>query len=187
MIPALAAEAKIFTVDDAISRPEAYRREALRKPFRRIDFGHIAFNGIAEASLETGLAKLIRTSFPDLTPTLSVFRKSPSGQKEPNYIHCDAELGTWTAILYLNPDPPSGDGTFFWRNTETGAIRGTAKEAVSAFSKQGSCTIWKRIEAKFNRVLFFEADLFHSRAFYENYGQDDDARLIQVVFGTGKL
>lgn len=38
------------------------------------------------------------------------------------------------------------------------------------------------------RLLLFPAPCFHSRAILENYGTaGDDARLIQLVFGTGSL
>jgi hypothetical protein len=35
---------------------------------------------------------------------------------------------------------------------------------------------------RFNRLLIFDAALPHSRAIFENYGEGDDARLIQVIF-----
>ena len=64
--------------------------------------------------------KLVRM-FPAATPTLSFFRKSPAGQEEPHWIHTDVDMGDWTALLYLNPDPPAGDGTVFWTHLATGA------------------------------------------------------------------
>jgi hypothetical protein len=176
----------VLILDDFIREPEHYRNAALKNKFARIDFGHIAFDGIAIASLETGLPKLIEQRFPQLKPELSVFRKSPKDQKEPNFIHCDVELGDWTAVLYLNPWPDVRDGTDFWVERETGALHGPAEHAVT-LKAASQCDKWRHVSAKFNRLLMFPADYFHSRALYENYGEGDNARLIQVVFGRGEL
>ncbi len=43
------------------------------------------------------------------------------------------------------------------------------------------------MEARFNRLLLFVSDRFHSRSIHDNYGADEDARLVQVTFGTGDL
>lgn len=178
---------EILVLDDFLKFPEEYRAMALDQSFKRIDFGHIAFNGIALAPLTIGLPRLLQRRFPHLVPELSVFRRSPAGQKEPNFIHCDIELGEWTAILYLNPRPMPGDGTDFWEHAETHEIRGTAENAVEKMKDRSRVFRWRHIKAKFNRVVMFPADLFHSRALYDNYGSGDDARLIQVVFGNGSL
>lgn len=176
----------VLVLDDFMVLPRSYRDEALRHQFKRIDFGHIAFEGIAQASLNRGLPIFLQDRFPHLTPKLSVFRKSPYGQVEPNFIHCDIGLGDWTAVLYLNPHPAKGDGTDFWIHN-SGAISGTPEFAVEAFKEDSSGEIWRHVEAKFNRLLLFSAGLFHSRSLFNNYGEGDDARLIQVVFGTGQI
>lgn len=177
---------EILTIDDFLVDPARYREIVLKNTFNRFDFGHIAFDGMALAPIDSGMARKISEWFPSLSPQLSVFRKSPRDQKEPNFIHCDAELGDWTAVLYLNPDPDPRDGTDFWKDLATGRIRGSAEEAVQ-LRDPTLCEKWRHASAKFNRLLMFPADLFHSRAIYENYGEGDDARLIQVTFGTGSL
>lgn len=179
-----ATEVDLIVQDDFVRYPEVYRSLALKQEFKHIDFGHIAFDGIALANLDFGLPSRIKTHFPQLTPTLSVYRKSPHDQVEPNFIHCDVELGDWTAVLYLNPIPHPRDGTDFWESPD-GARRGTAEEAVQ-LKDPTKCKMWRHVEAKFNRLLMFPADLFHSRSMYENYGEGNEARLIQVVFGMGE-
>ena len=69
-------------------------------------------------------------------------------------------MGDLTAILYLNENSPEEDGTTLYHE---GYI---------------SCVL----KARFNRLVVFNSDLYHSRNIYDNYGYAEDARLIQVVF-----
>lgn len=176
----------IRVVDDVLTDPHAYRAAALRKAFGDVTLGDQTFRGIAEAPGAELIAALA-TIAPDFTPTVSFLRRSPLGQIEPNYIHTDSMMGDMTAIFYLTPQPPPFDGTIFWRHRPTGTTTAPWTEALAADARDLS--LWelnRHVGALFNRLLLFSADLFHSRAIPENYGQGDDssARLIQVVFGT---
>lgn len=73
-------------------------------------------------------------------------------------------MGRFTGIYYLNPEPPAGDGTAFWRR----------------YGNDWKMT--RLVPARFNRLLIFRAGLHHSRALFDNYGHGDGARLIQVIF-----
>jgi hypothetical protein len=64
----------------------------------------------------------------------------------------------------MNPEPAEGDGTAFWEKDG------------------GEWKMTHLVQAKFNRLLTFNADLHHSRALFNNYGEGDGARLIQVIF-----
>ena len=180
------SEVKIF--DDFLGDPDAYRRKALAGEFRTYDFGGgETYHGISiPASGEVPL-RLIGL-YPALTPTLSFFRRSPAGQVEPHFIHTDIDMGDWTALLYLNPDPPAGDGTTFWMHLATGAHESAIphERSVEGLSSDG----WRArqtVSAKFNRLVMFPATYFHSRAIFDNWTAGDDARLTQVVFGKGVL
>jgi hypothetical protein len=63
--------------------------------------------------------------------------------------------------LYLNKTHPKEDGT-------------------TIFDTDG-LPIFK-VYAKFNRMTFFDSYLPHARNIFENFGEGDDARLIQVIF-----
>lgn len=183
----------MFVEDDVLADPEAYRQAVLARPFRDVSLGpDLTFHGIQLAEDDT-FAVWIRQRFPQLTPTLSFFRRSPLGQCEPNYVHTDRDMGDWTAILYLSPHPAPGDGTTFWRHRVSGAIGSEASDQEALLEEQQA---WKdlsqwepvaRVAAKFGRALLFEAERFHSRTLVENYGHGDGARLVQVVFGIGTL
>lgn len=172
---------EIEVFDDVLPDPGRYRRRALTLAFGDVEAAGQTFRGIALCP-DLLLPYLIQTQYkPGSTPLLSFFRQSPAGQAEPNYIHSDVEMGDWTAILYLNPDPPAGDGTTFWRHRPTGADRGAFDLERQGAREQWAA--WHHVEARFNRLLIFHAPLYHSRAIEANYGQAGvDARLTQIVF-----
>ena len=178
--------------DDVIPDFPAYRAAVLALPFETVLVGPAAFHGIAPCDDPT-LADWITARYPRARPRLTFFRQSPAGQLHPNFIHPDRHLGDWSAILYLTAHPMVGDGTTFWRDRLTGATASTATTA-EALREEGATwreadrwDEWARVKAKPNRLVLFPAPLFHSRAIFENYGESHDARLIQLVFGTGSL
>lgn len=183
----------VIIIDDALQDPQSYRSAALVSAFHSVAVGPAVFHGIALDVPDIALPRGIVERFPHLTPTMSFFRQSPAGQAEPNYIHTDLDMGEWTGILYLTPDPPSGDGTAFWRHLATGAVGSVAATDAARLDEwmdwrqTEKWERWQTVEAVFNRLLLFPARLFHSRAIAENYGDGDGARLIQIVFGTGAL
>lgn len=183
----------VLVLDDVLADPEAYRAAVLAKAPQDVEIGPgVVFHGIIEAP-STELTDAIVSRFPRLTPTATFCRQSPQAQVEPNFIHTDRDMGDWTGILYLNPNPAPGDGTSFYRLKATGQIASTAVEREASMTEWRMWRdlrrwqVWRTVEAKFNRCLLFRAPLFHSRAIFDNYGAGADARLIQVVFGAGIL
>ncbi len=166
----------IQVFDHVLPDPAAYRAAALALPYEDVTIGADTFYGIARAQVWPA------EGFAHAHVSLSFFRKSPEGQREPTYIHSDAGMGAdVTGVLYLNPDPPPGDGTSFWRHQRTDQIRG-AFDPVEA--KTGLWKRWKHVPAQFGRLVLFPSDYYHSRGLVQNYGTGDDARLTQVVFAT---
>lgn len=180
---------QIRVYDDVMVDPDAYRSYALAQTYADVVVAPAVFKGIAECH-DTRFIDAVRALDPSFTPRLTFFRKSPLGQPEPNFIHTDRDMGDVTAILYLNPDHTAGDGTTFWRHRQSGAILSDAEGDVLlsewlAWRDRDQWEPWQRVEAKFNRMVVFDAPLFHSRSIDGNYGTTDtDARLIQVLFGT---
>jgi hypothetical protein len=177
----------IHVFDDVLPDPEAYRAEALKHEFETFDFGHVVFHGIAPTDTDSLLCQWIKQRYSYLFPALTFFRKSPLGQVEPHLIHTDVDMGQWSGLLYLNPEPPQGDGTAFWIHS-SGAIQSLVPHERSEEGKNSSSwALRELVQAKFNRLVLFPSSYFHSRAIPENWGEGDDARLTQVVFGTGVL
>lgn len=160
---------KLEVFDDVLPDPWAYRQMALAQRYGRVKTPNGVFRGIASC-VDPIIPNVIAAWHPELVTTLSFFRRSPAGQHEPTYLHTDEEMGDWTAIVYLNPEPPEGDGTSFWVE---GADHG-----------------WTRthhVAAQFGRLALFAAHQPHSRGLFENYGaiEDESARLVQILFGRG--
>jgi GNAT superfamily N-acetyltransferase len=174
------AEMGIHIFDNVLQDAAAYRAMALAQPFGDVTLGEQTFRGIAVAPDDTLTQVIRRVWRSDASPTLSFFRLSPHAQPEPNFVHSDAEMGAWTAVLYLNPDPPAGDGTGFWHHASSGMVRGSSKDAV----EDGTWQRYRHVEAAFGRLLIFQSDYFHARGLIQNYGTDaQTARLVQVAFG----
>ncbi len=177
----------IRVFDNFVADPAAYRRAALGLEYRDFRSERGTFRGIAIPAPPDVPARLMRM-FPGLTPTLSFFRKSPEGQTEPHFIHTDTDMGEWTALLYLNPLPPTQDGTTFWIRMANGARE---SPVPGEYLDEGKTTDgwkpWRRVPARFNRLVIFPAAFFHSRSIEANWGAGDEARLAQVVFGKGQI
>lgn len=182
--------AGVLVFDNFLADPERYRAEAIAREYRTYEFPDVGvtFHGIsAPAGAEVPL-KLARL-FPAAVPTLSFFRRSPAGQVEPHFIHTDVDMGDWTALLYLNQGAPEGDGTAFWRYLPTNEIENPAPHLRSreGMTPAPVWRVWRRVDAKFNRLVVFPATYYHSRAIFENWGQGEGARLTQVTFGKGNI
>jgi hypothetical protein len=177
----------IRVFDDFVAEPEAYRAAALAGEFRSFHFPEATFHGISIADTNEVPVRIAQR-FPGAEPTLSFFRKSPAGQTEPHFIHTDADMGEWSAILYLSPDPPAEDGTSFWTHRETNAVESAVPHERSEEGRSTEGWILRRtVSAKFNRLVVFRSTLFHSRAIHANWGDGDEARLTQVTFGRGNI
>jgi len=181
--PAMSA---LTVVDDVLPDLAAYRAQALRQPFGDLPAGPVVFHGFAPPPNDT-VAQAITARWPTLTPTLSLLRQSPLWQVEPTYIHTDADMGDWTALLYLTADPPADDGTTFWREAATGARSYDPRVPAAAWTDLEAWEAWTTVAARPNRLVLFPAGYYHSRALVDNYGAGDTARLIQVTFGTGAV
>lgn len=179
---------KVKVFDNFLLNIGEYTAHALKQGFRSYHFDHCSFHGISIVDIDSQVPAMLKEMYPGAEPTLSFFRKSPEGQVEPHYIHTDVDMGDWSAILYLNIDPPESDGTVFWKHRDTGAIESSIPhERSSEGLTQAGWQPWRRVEAKWNRLLVFPSRYFHSRSIQENWGIGDMARLTQVTFGKGDI
>ncbi len=166
---------------DVLPDPQAYRAAALRATFQSVETAGGTFHGIAQPPSEAFTDWLEGLG---LTVTTTCLRRSPLRQIEPHWVHTDADMGDWMAILYLNPLPPSDDGTVFWERADGKA--GPAGEYSNEPERDGYRP-WLMVRARWNSAVVFPAAYRHARALYANYGTGDDARLIQIAWGTGRV
>jgi hypothetical protein len=147
--------------DDVLKDPSSYVKETLSGKFDDVKDGIKTFRGIQLRDNDDEFCKFIKIFFPEYKINHNFIRKSPLNQAEPNFIHSDEMMGDITIILYLNEVHPEQDGTTIYDQENKPVCR---------------------VYAKFNRMLAFDSDMLHSRNIFENFGEGDEARLIQVVF-----
>jgi hypothetical protein len=151
----------LISFDDIIKEPKVYVDDILEHGFEDIHDGDKTFKNIQPRDHNDEFALFAMSLFPNHTVNWNFVRKSPLNQEEPNFIHKDNMMGDVTCILYLNEEPPEEDGTTIYDWLD--------KPICVAYSK-------------FNRMVAFNAEASHSRNIFENFGEGDKARLVQVVF-----
>ena len=146
--------------ENVISNPDIYVEEILKKGFYNLPDGDNLFKNVSQ-KYEDEFYKFLFKNIDNYKVVLNFVRQSPLGQKEPNYIHTDDMMGDLTAILYLNKKYPTGYGTTLYDKDNNEVL---------------IC------KAKYNSLFIFPSHVKHSRNSLHNFGDGDDARLVQVCF-----
>lgn len=155
----------LITFDNVLENPKDYVSDIHLHGFQDVADGQHIFKNIQPRDCNNYFAKFVTKIFPDYTLELNFVRKSPLNQQEPNFIHSDEMMGDLTCILYLNEESPSEDGTTIYDEQKKPLIK---------------------VYSKFNRMVAFQSKLLHSRNIFENFGEEQSARLIQVAFLKSK-
>lgn len=148
-----------------IKNPKEYVEEILKGSFEDVE----ALNDKGEKIIFKNLqgrgqdefADLLNYAFPNYEIKYNFVRQSPYKQNEPNFIHKDDMMGDLTCLLYLNSSYPSKYGTTLYDED---------KEKIFTYY------------AKFNSLLIFDSNVYHSRNIKKNFGKDHKSRLVQVAF-----
>lgn len=148
-------------LDNIIKDPKEYVSNIHLHGFQDIADGQNIFRNIQIRDNNDEFAEYIKSIFPDYEIAFNFVRKSPLNQEEPNFIHTDEMMGLITCILYLNEKEPVGNGTTIYDDNKN---------------------ILFTMHSKFNRLFCFDSDKLHSRNILENFGDGDNARLVQVIF-----
>jgi hypothetical protein len=152
----------LIITDNVINEPLSYVADILDNEFVDIYDGVNTFQNIQPRDHDDEFIQLAKELLgPNYDVAWNFVRRSPLNQEEPNFIHTDEMMGDITAILYLSRQHPEEDGTTIYN--EDGSK---------------SCVLY----SKFNRMIMFDSKLPHSRNIFENFGQDESSRLIQVAF-----
>jgi hypothetical protein len=155
----------LLSIDDVLVNPKEYVQDILQHGFQDYADGWKVFKGIQPRGKDE-FEKFVLDNFIGYEVKWNFVRHSPMNQIEPNFIHTDEMMGDITVILYLSQNHPDNDGTTLYD--------GDGKPLCVAYSK-------------FNRMVAFDSDCPHSRNIFENFGEGEDARLIQVIFLEKKL
>ena len=152
----------VILIDNVLSNPDQYIKDVLNQEFVDVSDGVNTFQNIQPKPHDDEFANVLLNTVPEgYEVNYNFVRKSPLNQHEPNFIHSDEMMGDLTAILYLSKKHPSDDGT-----------------TIHDSDGKKACVFYSR----FNRMLVFESQVPHRRNLYDNFGQDDEARIIQVIF-----
>ena len=146
-------------LDNAISDPDSYVKEILSGDFIDVPDGEKVFKGI-QIRKDDELQQKIEKTYPGYKVVYNFVRQSPEGQAEPNYIHSDEMMGDKTVLLYLNKINPKGAGTTLYDYDNPMCI----------------------FFAKYNRLVVFDSYIPHSRNIFNNFGEGNNSRLVQVMF-----
>ncbi|MEJ6795495.1 MAG: hypothetical protein QNK63_02190 [Flavobacteriales bacterium] len=150
----------IAIYEDLIDNVDTYVSEIIEEGFEDIQVGEDLFKNVCHRGLDE-LVGFLLIKYSDYCPVLNFVRNSPLGQEEPNFIHTDEMMGDLTAILYLNKNYPSEYGTTLYDEDNNEVL---------------IC------KAKYNSLFIFPSHVKHSRNSLHNFGNGDDARLVQVCF-----
>lgn len=151
----------LLTLDNVLKYPNDYVSQIHLHGFQDLADGYNIFRNIQPRDNNDEFAKFVSNLFLDHRVEFNFVRKSPFNQQEPNFIHTDEMMGDITCILYLNQTSPSEDGTTIYDEDKYPIVK---------------------VYSKFNRMVAFNSDAFHSRNIFENFGEGESARLIQVAF-----
>ena len=151
----------LITFDNIIKDPLSYVSDIHLHGFQDVADGDYVFRNIQPRDSNDEFAKYVTTLFNGYKVDLNFVRKSPLNQEEPNFVHTDEMMGDITCLLYLNEQAPEDDGTTIYDEDK--------KPLLTMYSK-------------FNRMIAFNSDAPHSRNLFDNFGEAQTARLVQVIF-----
>lgn len=155
----------LLVVENALKYPHEYVSDIHLHGFEDLADGQHVFRNIQPRGNNDDFAKLVLELFPDYGIAFNFVRKSPLNQEEPNFIHSDEMMGDITCILYLNEMSPVEDGTTMYDDNKNPLVK---------------------VYSRYNRMIAFSSDILHSRNLFENFGEGETARLIQVIFLKAK-
>jgi hypothetical protein len=148
----------IGLIDDVLSNPTEYVKSILSEEFLNISDGVSEFKGIQPRD-DDEFERHVLTKFKGYSVSYNFVRISPHKQHEPNFIHTDEMMGDVTVLLYLNDSFPDGAGT-------------------TIYTKEGDTII----DYRFNRMCYFDSIEKHSRNLVDNFSEEYEPRLVQVIF-----
>jgi hypothetical protein len=151
----------LISFDNVLKTPKEYVADIHKYEFQDVADGHNVFRNIQPRDIYDEFAQYVTNLFGGYKVSVNFIRKSPLNQEEPNFVHSDEMMGDITCILYLSEDAPSEDGT---------TIYDEQSKPLSV------------VYSRFNRMIAFNSDLPHSRNLFENFGEGENARLVQVIF-----
>lgn len=166
--------------DNFCSRFEEIERESETAFYKDYTVVSQKYRGIC---VRTGRSALEKEFLGRFSVKFEYFRKYEEGVMQDTFIHSDAALSDYTAVLSLKDDNGS---LAFWRHKETGLMfpDNLNMESLQNIFKDGlDDSGWEMVEnipMIKNRCVIYPAKLFHSR--YPKDWLEKDPRIVLVFF-----
>jgi hypothetical protein len=187
-------ETTLIIADDFSPAPSLLRQRARGSDFQTCEFQGAQYKGVGgknqPVDMEARIGRLL--GFP-IKITLSFYRLGTPENEPTTYIHADRNCATWAGVLYLNEPEQCRGGTAFWRHKDSGReslselINSSAFTDFDQLNREGNDeSFWEMtglVGMKFNRLVVYKSDLFHSRYPKAGFGSSPkDGRLIWTCF-----
>lgn len=172
----------ILVMDNFLENPDAHRRFALNQEY------NVSGNypGLRTKSFATDEQRLLfgKLLNKDITYWPGDYNGSFQYVTEDNKTWWHRDKTTYSALLYLHPDPISNSGTSIYVHKETGKTF-DEKETQDALSNDSNnpdaWTLTDKVENHYNRLVIFSGLKTHRANGY--FGTElDNARLFQIWF-----
>lgn len=177
------------------------RERALSAVYKTETHNGLTYRGISETEDDKQFESIRKILGFEKGNFTCIWRRYLEDEENETYIHSDAEIGTFTGILFLNPPEQCYGGTAFWKYKQYGWEKHPGKEELEALGLKDEPELWQRIlkdgfdefhwdmieyvPMEFNRLILFHSPSFHSRWPKKAFGKDlKDGRLVKVFFFT---
>jgi len=185
-------------IDDFYSNPQEVREFALKQDYNVTG----NFPGVRTApflwdSIKNWIGKHIEPQHGPIewlnTEYTGAFQYTTAVNR--SWIHADSN-NKWAGVLYLTPDAPASGGTGLFKHKETGLYKAPRdknnkidkKLLDKVYDDCQDMTKWEMVDFignKFNRLVIYQGDLFHSSLDY--FGNNiENGRLFQTFFFNTK-
>lgn len=181
-------------VDDFFDDPQSVRNYAIKQkfvdvtsPVDNITYPDICLDLSQEIKDELH-SKLALLMGKKVSKSVEFLRLSRKGIKLPYQAHTDTAMGKYTALVYLNlPEDCIGSGTSLVKHINGMEFNPATQEGVDVWARDTNVyDNWKVnlfCPAAFNRLLLFNADLFHRAEPPQGFGDSlENGRLVLICF-----
>lgn len=191
---------KALIVDDFLpeQRAKEMREASVALPYYNIRFHGGHYNRVHWRSNDELKPEIEAVFGRPIDQQFTFFRRNVKGEMSKDMVHHDADTSEYVALLYLNRPEDCQGGTALFRHKATGKEEfpsefGIRRAGKSPKREQAKFTRdWMNAEAwemtelldmKFNRVIIYPCNWFHSRYPREAFGTTpEDSRTIWLSF-----
>lgn len=179
-------QTNVIITDDFYGDPDSVRNFALAQPFDVTgNYPGGRTKSFLNADLKEAMQTIVWNSGGEITNWYNVDGMTGSFQlttaEDRSWIHTD-HFNKWAAVCYLTPDAPvtSGTGLFMYKKNSARTVEEMNGEEYDA-QDMTKWIMYDRIANKYNRLVMYRGNLFHSSLDY--FGSTpQDSRLFQVFF-----